>query len=166
MQTIINCRKIPQRQPSKKCRSVWLDHIRRNLITSGSPDRLMEQERLRGMTSSPAIFEKIVTGCGDYVKGPGALRSRHDLDEAARLVALPAHHGIMPGETTDQLPAGGVLACSNDCGNALAAIQQRLSCSSGTVKRQDACSGFRCTAVTFCCYPLQGADNMDHSAGS
>ena len=38
--------------------SVWLDYIRRSLITSGELRRLIEEDGLRGVTSNPAIFEK------------------------------------------------------------------------------------------------------------
>ena len=46
--------------------SVWLDFIRRNLITGGELKRLIEQDGLRGITSNPSIFEKAVTGSTDY----------------------------------------------------------------------------------------------------
>ena len=46
--------------------SVWLDYIRRSLITSGELERLIEDDGLRGVTSNPAIFEKAMTGSGDY----------------------------------------------------------------------------------------------------
>src|SRR5262245_46514547 len=46
--------------------SVWLDYIRRNLITSGELKRLIEQDGLRGITSNPSIFEKAITGSTDY----------------------------------------------------------------------------------------------------
>jgi transaldolase / glucose-6-phosphate isomerase len=46
--------------------SVWLDYIRRSLITSGELRRLIEEDGLRGVTSNPAIFEKAVTGSSDY----------------------------------------------------------------------------------------------------
>jgi transaldolase/glucose-6-phosphate isomerase len=46
--------------------SVWLDFIRRNLLTSGELKRLIEQDGLRGMTSNPSIFEKAITGSTDY----------------------------------------------------------------------------------------------------
>jgi transaldolase/glucose-6-phosphate isomerase len=46
--------------------SVWLDYIRRSLITSGELRRLIEENGLRGVTSNPAIFEKAVTGSTDY----------------------------------------------------------------------------------------------------
>jgi transaldolase/glucose-6-phosphate isomerase len=46
--------------------SVWLDFIRRNLITSGELKRLIDQDGLRGITSNPSIFEKAITGSTDY----------------------------------------------------------------------------------------------------
>jgi len=46
--------------------SIWLDYIRRDLITSGELRRLIEEDGLRGMTSNPAIFEKAITGSNDY----------------------------------------------------------------------------------------------------
>ena len=46
--------------------SVWLDYIRRSLITSGELRRLIDEDGLRGITSNPAIFEKAITGSSDY----------------------------------------------------------------------------------------------------
>ena len=46
--------------------SVWLDYIRRTLITSGELRRLIDEDGLRGMTSNPAIFEKAIAGSHDY----------------------------------------------------------------------------------------------------
>jgi transaldolase / glucose-6-phosphate isomerase len=46
--------------------SVWLDFIRRNLITSGELKRLIDNDGLRGVTSNPSIFEKAITGSTDY----------------------------------------------------------------------------------------------------
>ncbi len=46
--------------------SVWLDQIRRTLITSGELERLMLEDSLRGVTSNPAIFEKAILGSTDY----------------------------------------------------------------------------------------------------
>ena len=46
--------------------SVWLDYIRRSLITSGELQRFVDQDGLRGVTSNPSIFEKAVTGSTDY----------------------------------------------------------------------------------------------------
>jgi transaldolase/glucose-6-phosphate isomerase len=45
--------------------SLWLDNIRRELITSGELARLRD-EGLTGVTSNPTIFEKAVSGSTDY----------------------------------------------------------------------------------------------------
>jgi len=55
--------------------SVWLDYIRRSLITSGELRRLIDNDGLRGVTSNPAIFEKAIAGSADYrevFETPGA----------------------------------------------------------------------------------------------
>jgi transaldolase len=46
--------------------SVWLDNIRRSLITSGELDRLIGEDALTGITSNPSIFEKAIGGSSDY----------------------------------------------------------------------------------------------------
>src|SRR2546421_209457 len=45
--------------------SLWLDNIRRQLISSGELARLRD-EGLTGVTSNPTIFEKAVSGSTDY----------------------------------------------------------------------------------------------------
>ena len=45
--------------------SLWLDNIRRQLITSGELARLRD-EGVSGVTSNPTIFEKAVSGSTDY----------------------------------------------------------------------------------------------------
>jgi transaldolase/glucose-6-phosphate isomerase len=46
--------------------SIWLDYIRRSLMTSGELNKLIEEDGLRGMTSNPTIFEKAINGSADY----------------------------------------------------------------------------------------------------
>lgn len=46
--------------------SFWLDYIRRDLMTSGKLQQLIKNDKLKGMTSNPAIFEKAITGTKDY----------------------------------------------------------------------------------------------------
>ncbi len=46
--------------------SIWLDFMRRSLITSGQLRRLIVNDGLRGVTSNPAIFEKAIAGSRDY----------------------------------------------------------------------------------------------------
>src|SRR6202162_1121755 len=68
--------------------SVWLDYIRRNLLTSGELKRMIEEDGLRGMTSNPAIFEKAIAGSTDYTDILKSLQSRTDLDAKARYEIL------------------------------------------------------------------------------
>ena len=65
--------------------SVWLDYIRRDLLTSGELKRLIDEDGLRGMTSNPTIFEKAITGGNSYDDLLNSLRSRTDLDAKGRL---------------------------------------------------------------------------------
>jgi transaldolase/glucose-6-phosphate isomerase len=60
--------------------SVWLDYIRRDLISTGELARLISEDGLRGMTSNPAIFEKAITGSSDYTEMLEKLAKRKDLD--------------------------------------------------------------------------------------
>jgi transaldolase len=55
--------------------SVWIDQISRELFTSGKLQYLIEQG-LRGMTSNPTIFEKAMTGSGDYDADIQRLRTK------------------------------------------------------------------------------------------
>jgi len=55
--------------------SIWLDYIRRDLITGGELRRLIDEDGLQGMTSNPSIFEK-------------AIAESHIYDEDIRDIAL------------------------------------------------------------------------------
>ena len=68
--------------------SVWLDYIRRNLLTTGELKRLIEEDGLRGMTSNPTIFEKAITGSTDYEQTLRELEKRKDLDAKGRYEEL------------------------------------------------------------------------------
>jgi len=68
--------------------SVWLDYIRRDLITSGELKRLVEEDGLRGMTSNPAIFEKAIVGSKDYASILDTLKARNDLDAKAKFEVI------------------------------------------------------------------------------
>ncbi len=46
--------------------SIWLDYIRRDLITQGELQKLINDDGLRGMTSNPAIFEKAIAESNLY----------------------------------------------------------------------------------------------------
>ncbi len=56
----------PLLELQKYGQSVWLDYIRRYLITSGDLQGLIDHDGLRGITSNPSIFEKAIAGSTDY----------------------------------------------------------------------------------------------------
>ena len=56
--------------------SVWLDQIRRSMITGGELERLVREDSLRGVTSNPAIFEKAILGSTDYDEQVAELAER------------------------------------------------------------------------------------------
>jgi transaldolase/glucose-6-phosphate isomerase len=64
--------------------SMWLDYIRRDLITSGSLKAMIADDGLRGMTSNPAIFEKAIGESSLYDDILKSLATRDDLDTKAR----------------------------------------------------------------------------------
>jgi transaldolase/glucose-6-phosphate isomerase len=64
--------------------SMWLDYIRRDLITGGSLKTMIEDDGLRGMTSNPSIFEKAIGESSLYDDILKLLSSRTDLDTTAR----------------------------------------------------------------------------------
>ncbi len=78
----------PLKELLKFGQSVWLDYIRRDLLTSGELKRLIEEDGLRGMTSNPTIFEKAITGSTLYTDLLNSLRSRTDLDAKGRYEIL------------------------------------------------------------------------------
>jgi transaldolase len=69
--------------------SLWLDYIRRDLITSGQLRHLIEDDGLQGMTSNPSIFEK-------------AIVDSHEYDEDIRSMAREAKGGTAIYETLSQ----------------------------------------------------------------
>ncbi len=46
--------------------SPWMDYIRRDLLTGGGLQKMIDEDGLQGMTSNPAIFEKSITGSKLY----------------------------------------------------------------------------------------------------
>jgi transaldolase len=53
--------------------SIWIDFIRRGMISSGELQRLIEQDGVSGVTSNPSIFEKAIAGSRDYDEAIRAL---------------------------------------------------------------------------------------------
>ncbi len=83
---------VPSTNPLKRLldfgQSVWLDYIRRDLMTTGELAKMVEQDGLRGMTSNPAIFEKAILSSDLYNDLLGTLATRTDLDAKARYELL------------------------------------------------------------------------------
>ena len=69
--------KNPLLELKKLGQSVWLDYIRRNLITSGELKRLIDNDGLCGITSNPSIFEKAIAGSTDYADMLEKLRAQN-----------------------------------------------------------------------------------------
>jgi len=69
----------PLKELARYGQSVWLDYIRRSLITTGELARLIREDGLRGMTSNPSIFEKAISGSTDYTQALEQL-SKQNLD--------------------------------------------------------------------------------------
>jgi transaldolase / glucose-6-phosphate isomerase len=67
--------------------SIWLDYIRRDLLTTGELQRLIE-DGVRGVTSNPSIFEKAIDGSTLYQDFLDKLASRTDLDAKGRYELL------------------------------------------------------------------------------
>jgi transaldolase len=62
--------------------SVWLDSIDRALLSSGELERLVQSGEVQGVTSNPAIFQKAISTCAEYVPAIRA-RGRQSLDSLA-----------------------------------------------------------------------------------
>jgi transaldolase/glucose-6-phosphate isomerase len=74
----------PLKELLKYGQSMWLDYIRRDLITSGKLKTLIEDDGLRGMTSNPSIFEKAIAESSLYDDMLKSLSLRDDLDTTSR----------------------------------------------------------------------------------
>ncbi len=58
--------------------SLWLDYMRRQLLTSGELARLIREDGVRGVTSNPTIFEHAIGGSSDYDEALRALEQQQD----------------------------------------------------------------------------------------
>jgi transaldolase len=72
------------RQLTEIGQSIWLDYIRRDLITSGRLQQMIHDDGLSGMTSNPTIFAKALAGDTEYDSAiRAALNDSPDLDSRA-----------------------------------------------------------------------------------
>jgi transaldolase len=70
----------PLKQLARFGQSIWLDYIRRSLMTSGELRRMVQEDGLGGMTSNPSIFEKAIEGGEEYADYLAELRKKKSLD--------------------------------------------------------------------------------------
>lgn len=56
----------PLKKIERLGQSIWLDYIRRDIISNGELLKMIEDDGLRGMTSNPAIFEKAIAESNLY----------------------------------------------------------------------------------------------------
>ncbi len=56
----------PLKAISELGQSVWIDHLSREFITSGTLDRMIREDGIKGVTSNPTIFEKAINGGRAY----------------------------------------------------------------------------------------------------
>jgi len=56
----------PLQQLAEQGQSIWLDFMRRSLVTTGELQRYIDRDGLKGLTSNPTIFQKAVEGSDDY----------------------------------------------------------------------------------------------------
>src|SRR2546423_14594611 len=78
----------PLKQLQSLGQSIWLDYIRRDLLTGGELKRLIEEDGLLGMTSNPSIFEKAIAGTTLYQDFLDSLTNRPELDATGRYELL------------------------------------------------------------------------------
>ncbi|MEE8111483.1 MAG: transaldolase family protein, partial [Acidobacteriota bacterium] len=71
----------PLKRLSEQGQSVWLDYIRRSLVTGGDLRRLINEDGLTGLTSNPSIFEKAIAGSNDYASSIQKLGADSGMDE-------------------------------------------------------------------------------------
>jgi transaldolase len=64
--------------------SMWLDYIRRDLLTTGKLKTMIAEDGLRGMTSNPSIFEKAIGDSHLYDDMLKSLASQPNLDATSR----------------------------------------------------------------------------------
>ena len=65
----------PLTELSNLGQSIWLDYIDRQILQDGTLQRLIDQDKLAGLTSNPAIFEKAIAQGGAYKDSIAALQA-------------------------------------------------------------------------------------------
>jgi transaldolase/glucose-6-phosphate isomerase len=63
--------------------AVWLDFLSRRFLAEGGLKKLVQEDRLAGVTSNPSIFEKAIAGSADYDQSLNTLETQGDCDVMA-----------------------------------------------------------------------------------
>src|ERR1700730_8480495 len=74
----------PLKELLKYGQSMWLDYIRRDLLTSGKLKTMIEDDARGGMPSNPSIFEKRIAESSPYDTMLRWFSTRDDLDTTSR----------------------------------------------------------------------------------
>ena len=73
----------PLREVEALGQSIWLDYMRRDLITTGKLQQLIDEDGISGITSNPTIFEKAISAGSDYDSSiQKILRTSPEIDSA------------------------------------------------------------------------------------
>ena len=56
----------PLRELEALGQSIWLDYMRRDLVTTGKLQQMMDEDGISGITSNPTIFETAISSGSDY----------------------------------------------------------------------------------------------------
>lgn len=79
----------PLRLAEAQGQAIWLDYIRRSILTGGELKRLVDEDGLSGVTSNPTIFEKAIAGSTDYDEQlRSLLADEAEIDDAALFDAI------------------------------------------------------------------------------
>ena len=74
----------PLREVEALGQSIWLDYMRRDLITTGKLQQMIDEDGISGITSNPTIFEKAISAGSDYDSSiENILRASPEIDSAA-----------------------------------------------------------------------------------
>jgi len=77
--------------------SLWLDELDRTRLTSGSPQRLVAQRHVVGMTTNPTIFTKAMTSSDQTDAIQALVRSRVQMDPSVLIDSSVPLTELAPG---------------------------------------------------------------------
>jgi transaldolase len=81
----------PLREVESLGQSIWLDYMRRDLVTTGKLQQLIDEDGISGLTSNPTIFEKAISSSSDYDSAIQEILSNSpQIDSAALFEQLEA----------------------------------------------------------------------------